>query len=221
MKELDPELSEVLRLYGNEEGWHKELITEYLAYLGGRVEPMGRVTRTLYRLYGRARRMETIVLVNLMFETIGSSTYRLALRNVRHPSARHMLTILTRDESFHVPLNVHFLKEFLKTRPGAIGRLRVIYHLLLVSILLLPLASCPKAKAFDGISSYDLSRKYAEMLSSLFLNEPELGMKPPRFVLRYFGLQERDLILDDEYTVGSSEAAERAAERSHVEVTAF
>src|SRR5688500_16838188 len=73
----DPALAEVLRLYGNEEGWHRQLLTSFLQYIGGSVEPMGRVTRTLYRLYGRAERMETIVLANLMFELIGSTTYRL------------------------------------------------------------------------------------------------------------------------------------------------
>ena len=80
---------------------------------------MGKVTRTLYRLYGRAERMETIVLANLMFELIGSTTYRLALRNVHHPAARQMLTILTRDESFHVPLNVHFLRHVLSRADAA------------------------------------------------------------------------------------------------------
>src|SRR5260221_4147067 len=73
----DPELGECLRLYGNEEGWHRELLTQFLAYLGGEIRPMGRVTGTFYRLYGRAKRVETIVLTNLMFETIGSTTARL------------------------------------------------------------------------------------------------------------------------------------------------
>ncbi len=109
----DPELGEVLRLYGNEEGWHRELLEEFLGRIGGGVTPMGRVTRLLYRAYARAERMETIVLTNLMFETIGATTYRMALRNVREPAVRRMLTILTRDESFHVPLNVHFLRAVL------------------------------------------------------------------------------------------------------------
>src|SRR5262245_36979238 len=133
---FDPELAEVLRLYGNEEGWHRELLTEFLAHIGGEVRPMGRVTGTFYRIYGRAKRMETIVLTNLMFETIGSTTYRLALRRAKHPAVRQMLTILTRDESFHVPLNVHFLRETLKRTPkSARGRMRVIYHALFVALL--------------------------------------------------------------------------------------
>ena len=98
----DPELGRVLRLYGDEEGWHRQLLTEFLAFIGGEVTDMGRVTRTFYRWYARAKRMETIVLTNLMFETVGSTTYRLALRNVQRRQARQMLTILTRDESFHV-----------------------------------------------------------------------------------------------------------------------
>jgi hypothetical protein len=120
----DATLADVLRLYGNEEGWHRQLLTEFLPYLGGDVEPMGRVTRTLHALYGRARRMETIVLTNLMFETIGSTTYRMALANVTHPAARQMLTILTRDEAFHVPLNVHFMVRVLEGK-SAWARLRL------------------------------------------------------------------------------------------------
>ncbi len=83
--EWDPDLAECLRLYGDEEGWHRKLLTQFLAYLGGEVKPMGRVTGTFYKVYGRAKRIETIVLTNLMFETIGSTTYRLALRRATHP----------------------------------------------------------------------------------------------------------------------------------------
>ncbi len=35
----DADLAEVLRLYGNEEGWHQELIASYLTHLGGDVQP--------------------------------------------------------------------------------------------------------------------------------------------------------------------------------------
>src|ERR1051326_1433284 len=38
----DPELAECLRLYGNEEGWHRQLLTRFLGWLGGDVRPMGR-----------------------------------------------------------------------------------------------------------------------------------------------------------------------------------
>src|SRR5690349_5480485 len=41
MEKLDPELAEALRLYGNEEGWHRELLTEFLAHIGGDIRPMG------------------------------------------------------------------------------------------------------------------------------------------------------------------------------------
>src|SRR5262245_7160008 len=117
-----PELSEVLRLYGNEEGWHRQLLEQFLSFIGGNVRPMGTVTRTFYRLYARAKRMESIVLTNLMFETIGATTYRLALGRVEHPAARQMLTILTRDESFHVPLNVLFLREVMARAPAGAAR---------------------------------------------------------------------------------------------------
>src|SRR5580704_12898270 len=46
----DPDLAECLRLYGNEEGWHRELLTEFLGYLGGEVRPMGRITGTFYKV---------------------------------------------------------------------------------------------------------------------------------------------------------------------------
>src|SRR5262249_30707350 len=45
----DPDLAECMRLYGNEEGWHRELLTEFIAHIGGEIRPMGRVTGTFYR----------------------------------------------------------------------------------------------------------------------------------------------------------------------------
>ena len=183
----DPELAEVLRLYGNEEGWHQRLIGEFLERIGGSVQPMGRVTRLFYSAYARAKRMETIVLTNLMFETIGATTYRLALRNVRHPAARRMLTVLARDESFHVPLNVHFLREVVRRDPSARRRLVWIHRLLFSSLLLLPFASRPKAQAFDGIPRLELVRAYAQALGALFVREPELGLAPPRLLRALVG----------------------------------
>ncbi len=216
----DPDLGEVLRLYGNEEGWHRELITEFLAHIGGSVQPMGTVTRSFYRLYARARRMETIVLTNLMFETIGATTYRLALRNVVHPTARQMLTILTRDESFHVPLNVHFLRQVLARQPeSARRRLKLIFGLLFVALTALPIASRPKAKAFDGIDLLTLSRAYAEQLARLFLAEPDLGLEPPRLLLFLLGLSRSELVRGQALSVASIEAAELAADRDSVKVT--
>ncbi|MCA9595601.1 MAG: ferritin-like domain-containing protein [Myxococcales bacterium] len=220
--EWDEDLAEVLRLYGDEEGWHRELLTEFLAFIGGEIRPMGRVTGTFYRLYGRAKRMESIVLTNLMFETIGSTTYRLALRNVQHPAARRMLTILTRDESFHVPLNVHFLKRVLERRPAsARRRLRALYVLLFASLAALPLASRPKAKAFDRVSTLELSRAYAKELGSLFANEPELGLAPPRPLLWALGLSLAELRRSPGEAVTSVAAAEAAADRARVRVTSL
>ena len=122
-----------------------------------------------------------------MFETIGATTYRLALRNVRHASARRMLTVLARDESFHVPLNVHFLREVVRHDPSARRRLAWIHALLFSSLLLLPFASRPKARAFDGIGRLELVRAYARALGGLFVNEPELGLSPPRWASALFG----------------------------------
>jgi hypothetical protein len=156
-----------------------------------------------------------------MFETIGSTTYRMALRNVRHPAARQMLTILTRDESFHVPLNVHFLRRVLaRTSAPARFRLKLLHRLLFVSLLLLPLASRPKAKAFDQIATLDLVRGYARMLGGLFDGEPDLGLSPPRLLLLALGIRRADLD-DDALRATSLEAAERAANREDVTVSAL
>jgi len=220
VKAWDPELAEVQPLYGDEEGWHRQLLSEFLPFIGGTVEPMGRVTGTLFRLYGRAKRMETIILTNLMFETIGSTTYRLALRNVKQGSARQMLAILTRDEAFHVPLNLHFLKEVLKrSPPSATRRVRFLYKVLFAGLVALPLASRPKSKVFDKIETGELSRAYAKHLAQLFVSSPELGVKPPKLLCRLLGVAldgSQDPLLDP-----SSDAAERAADRTRVEVTAL
>lgn len=217
----DPELAEVLRLYGDEEGWHQSLLREFLGELGGQVQPMGRVTRTFYKVYARAKRMDTIVLTNLMFETIGSTTYRLALANVSQPAARRMLTILTRDESFHVPLNVHFLRRVLERDPGARPRLRRLYWLLFSSLVLLPLASRPKAYAFDRIETRTLMRAYALELGRLFAREHDLNLAPPKLVLRLLGISPAELSPGSGPSPTSVEAAERAIDRDEVVVTAL
>jgi hypothetical protein len=224
MEKRDPELAECLRLYGDEEGWHRSLLTEFLGYLGGEVRPMGRITGTFYKVYGKAKRVETIVLTNLMFETIGSTTYRLALRRARHPAVRQMLTILTRDESFHVPLNVHFLRAALDHAPStrlARLKLRVIYELLFVALLGSAAASRRRAELFDKIPFADLSRAYAEQLGRLFLQEADLDFAPPALLLRLFGLEKRALLASEDPSAISIAAAEAAAERDEVKVTAL
>jgi hypothetical protein len=218
----DPDLGECLRLYGNEEGWHRELLTEFLAHIGGEVRPMGRVTGTFYKVYGLAKRIDTIVLTNLMFETIGSTTYRLALRKAEHPAIRQMLTILTRDESFHVPLNVHFLRETLKRTPKRDRlRLKAIYNVLFVALLGSSAASRRRAERFDKIPFKELSRAYAEQLGRLFLHESDLDFAPPAVLLRLFGLDRDELAGRGDPSAVSIEAAEAAVEREHVVVTAL
>lgn len=219
VKLWDPDLAECLRLYGDEEGWHRSLLTEFLGWLGGEVRPMGRTTRTFYGLYRRAERMESIVLVNLMFETIGATTYRLALRRVTHPAMRHMLAILTRDESFHVPLNVHFLREALARAPAARPRLRLLYHATFLGLVASTVPSRRRAERFDSIPRPVLSRAYAEALSRLFLEERDLGLEPSNLLLRAFGI-ERDMLLRTPSPV-SLEAAERAADRGDIAVAAY
>jgi hypothetical protein len=217
----DPELAEALRLYGDEEDWHRELLGEFLGWLGGGVRPMGPTTRTFYRLYARAKRHESIVLTNLMFETIGSTTYRLALRTAKpHPSVRQMLTILARDESFHVPLNVHFLRRILaRADAGARPRLRRLYHLLTASLMASAYPSRKRAKAFDHIPFATLARAYAEQLGKLFVHAEDLGFRPSRILLATVGLRPDDLAVADDLT--SVIAAERAADRTQVVVEAL
>lgn len=222
----NPDLAECLRLYGDEEGWHRALLTQFLEYIGGTVRPMGPTTRTFYRLYARAKRMDTIVLTNLMFETIGSTTYRLALRTApsarseAHPAIRQMLTILTRDESFHVPLNVHFLRcvlahETHDQRP----RLRRLYHLLTASLVASAAASRRRAKNFDHIPFKTLSRAYARQLGRLFAHSPDLGFVPSRALLAVVGVDQADLRSGED--IISAEVAERAADRSQLVVEAL
>lgn len=216
----DPELAETLRLYGDEEGWHRELLSEFLTWLGG-VRPMGPTTRTFYKLYARAKRHESIVLTNLMFETIGATTYRLALRTAKpHPSVRQMLVILARDESFHVPLNVHFLRRILaRADASAMPRLRRLYHGLTASLMASAYASRRRAERFDHIPFPTLARAYAEHLGKLFVHAGDLGFRPSRILLATVGLRRDDLAVADDVT--SVAAAERAADRSQVVVDAL
>jgi hypothetical protein len=217
----DPELARTLRLYGDEEGWHRELLTKFLAFLGGEVRPMGPTTRTFYSLYARAERHETIILTNLMFETIGATTYRLALRTAKsHPAIRQMLTILTRDESFHVPLNAHFLRRILERgEPGALRRLRPLYHLLTASLMASAAASRRRAKRFDRIPFATLARAYAEHLGRLFVHAADFELAPSRLLLATVGLRRSDLRGHDDPT--SFEVAARSADRSRVVVDAL
>ncbi len=210
----DPELAETLRLYGEEEGWHRDLLTHFIAYLGGTIRPMGPTTSTFYKLYAHARKHETLILTNLMFETIGATTYRLALRTAKsHPAIRQMLTILTRDESFHVPLNVHFLRRLLEREPpGALHRLRPVYHALTAALMASAYASRRRTQRFDNIPFKALARAYAEHLGKLFVQADDLGLTPSRLLLATVGLRRSDLLGHAELL--STEAAEVAADRS-------
>lgn len=218
----NPELAECFRLYGNEEGWHRELLTEFLDHIGGTVKPMGRVTRTFYHAYGKAKRLETIVMTNLMFETIGSTTYRIALGRSRHPAVRHVLKVLARDELFHVPLNVHFLREALAhENPPSRLRLQFIYNLLYVSLILSAYASRRRTKLFDGISFAELAHAYAEQMARIFVKEPDLDLRPPALLLRLLGLSEDELLHGEDHSAASVQAAEAAVDRERATVTAF
>jgi hypothetical protein len=222
MEKLDPELAEALRLYGNEEGWHRELLTEFLAHIGGDIRPMGLITGLFYKLYAKAERMETIMLTNLMFETIGSTTYRMTLRHAKHRSVRQMLAILTRDEAFHVPLNVHFIRELLRRKPEVSrARLTFIYQLLFVTLVASTIASRRRAQKFDHIPLKDLARAYAEQLAGLFLHEKDLALEPPHWLLRLLGIDRDELEHITEKVAISVAAAEASADRQKVVVTAL
>jgi hypothetical protein len=214
LRGADPELADTLVLYGDEEGWHRDLLTQFMEKIGGTVRPMGRVTRTFYRLYAAARDMETIMLTNLMFETIGSTTYRLAIERVRQPTVRAMLFTLMRDESFHVPLNVHFVREIL-ARTGRdrlrMLKLRAIYHLVFVSLVASTVASRRVAARFDQLTLRELAAAYARNLALLFAHEPDLDLAPPWLLLRLLGIR-RDEV-DGAVPLTSAAAAEAAAER--------
>jgi hypothetical protein len=216
----DPDLAECLVLYGNEEGWHRELLVAFLAHIGGGVTAMGRMTRTFYGVYAKAERMESIMLTNLMFETIGATTYRLSLRRVKHPLARQVLTILTRDESFHVPLNVHFIREILKHHPErSRARLRAIYQIVFHSLVLMSLGSRKVAQEFDRIGWKELTAAYVENLGRLFVNEPDLDFAPPSHLLAAFGMSRNSLRNTGGVDAVGVAAAEAAARREDVRVT--
>jgi hypothetical protein len=222
VRQWDPELAECLVLYGNEEGWHRELLDEFLAHVGGRVNEMGWMVSSFYKTYQKAERMESIMLTNLMFETIGATTYRLSLRRVKQPLARQVLTILTRDESFHVPLNVHFIREILKHHPErSRTRLKAIYQMVFHSLVLMSLGSRRVAQDFDQIAWKELTRAYVENLGRLFVNEDDLDFQPPRHLLAAFGLSRKALKDTEGPSAVSIAAAEAAARREDVKVDAL
>jgi hypothetical protein len=217
----DPELAECLVLYGNEEGWHRELLGEFLAHIGGAVRPMGWMTGSFYRTYEKAERMESIMLTNLMFETIGATTYRLSLRRVAHPLPRQVLKILTRDEAFHVPLNVHFIREILKRHPERSRfRLKLVYQVVFHALVAMSWGTRKVAQDFDGIPFRELTTGYVENLGRLFAQERDLAFRPPRHLLRVFGVTDERLAEAGPSAI-SVEAAEQAARREHVEVSAL
>ncbi len=158
VRSWDPELAEVLKLYGDEEGWHRELLTGFLTRLGGGVQPMGRghaaplSSLRARRAHGNHRAHEPDVRDDRLHDVPPRAPQR--ARAARAADAHHP----PRDESFHVPLNVHFLRRVLaRTDAKRRRRLRSIHRLLFVSLVALPLASRPKARAFDGLSTLTLS----------------------------------------------------------------
>ncbi len=218
VREWDRELARAIELYGKEEGWHRELLEEFIPRLGGTIRPMGPVDGGFYKVYARATELETIMLVNLMFETIGATTYRLALTRVKHPTARAMLLVLMRDESFHVPLNVHFIREMLRARrPSRLTRAKLwlVYQSVFTTLVASTIASRRAALAFDHIPLIELSRAYARNLAQLFLHEPDLGFAPPSALLRLFGLSRNRLAAEDQRITGVR-AAEASARREDV-----
>ena len=73
----------------------------------------------------------------------------------------------------------------------------------------------------DGIPLGELARAYADHLGRLFLHESDLSLRPPKLLLRLFGLATEDLIAAEDLSAVSVEAAEAAADRDRVEVSAL
>jgi hypothetical protein len=133
-----------------------------------------------------------------------------------------MLTILRRDEAFHVPLNVHFMREVLARKPEVSRRrLQLIYHLLFVTLVASTVASRRRAQRFDNIPVGVLARAYAEQLAGLFAHEADLGLTPPHWLLRLMGIDRRALTDITERVATSVAAAEASADRERVVVTAL
>jgi len=218
----DPELAECLVLYGAEEAWHRSLLERFLANIGGEIRPLRGVTGLFYNAYAKMQDLETIMLTNVMFEVIGSTTYRIALGRVKQPAIHRMLTILARDESFHVPLNVHFIREMLRHRTRTFAqrlKLEAVYQVVFCLLIASAAASRRVAEAFDRIPFVELSRAYAENLGRLFLHESDLQFSPPRLALGLFGLR-RSSLMEGE-NILSAEGAEAFAHRANVKVTAL
>jgi hypothetical protein len=223
VRSWDPELAECLTLYGAEEAWHRSLVERFLRHIDCEVRPIRGVTRVFFDAYARARDLETIMLTNLMFEIIGSTTYRIALGRVAEEGpVRRMLTILARDESFHVPLNVHFIREMLRRRGPSRwrhARLGAVYQVVFWLLIASAAASRPVAQPFDKITFGELARAYAENLARLFVREADLRFSPPSLALRWFGLRKHELFEGED--ILSAAAAEAAADRDNVVVTAL
>jgi hypothetical protein len=154
------------------------------------------------------------MLTNLMFETIGSTTYRIAIGRVKQPAIRSMLFVLMRDESFHVPLNVHFLREILaRVGHGRLRRLklRLAHRALFVTLVSSTIASRRAAAPFDRISTVELASAYAQNLARLFAHERDLDLAPPWPLLRALGIDRARLA--DGASPSSVAVAEAAAER--------
>ena len=77
------------------------------------------------------------------------------------------------------------------------------------------------AQDFDQITWKELTTAYVENLGQLFLNESDLDFSPPRHLLRAFGLDPKKLAETDGMSAISAEAAEAAANREDVVVTAL
>jgi hypothetical protein len=85
----------------------------------------------------------------------------------------------------------------------------------------LPLASRPKAQAFDGIGTTALMHAYALELGRLFAREHDLDLRPPKLLLRLLGIASSELTRDAAASPTSVESAEAAIDRENVTVTAL
>ena len=169
----DPELSEVLRLYGTKRAGTASC-SPFLTDSAGSGANGARDAHPL-RGVRAAKRMDTIVLTNLMFETIGSTTYRRARQRLPAGGAPHAHD-LTRDEPFTSHSTCICLRRVLERDPSC-SSIAATLLVVFASLVLFAFGQPPKA-SLDRIETRALIRRYAlELAAVRSLARPRLA--PP------------------------------------------
>jgi hypothetical protein len=77
------------------------------------------------------------------------------------------------------------------------------------------------AQQFDHVTPRELTTAYVENLGRLFAHESDLEFRPPKHLLRAYGITDEKLAANDGPSAISVEAAEMAARREDVDVSAL